>query len=537
MNVELSTLTIENQLGEGGYGVVHKVAGTPVAGDARPMVLKRPKPGLDPVHIPAVLEGMRLAVGFRDGLSASDRQEIDAISVWPVAMVIDRGREVGCLLPLIPPEFFLDIQPTNNIPGAREARGYGHLSRAEDKRKKLGYDHADYNDHALRLHVLAKLAAAIELLHRHGMVFGDLNPKNEVFTFSPARVLLLDCDAVAHVSDTTRAARQGHFPRWAPPEMQQNDKDTRPYLKKLQDFETDVYKLGLAFARFIHGAAGATQRMALPSPPPAVVTPQLATLVARALDPDPTARPNASELRQAAEDAVRTVAAPPVVTHASLDRRVALRGTDVTASWAIQAGSPYEVEISGPGGQRTKVQAGATTAPVRVANAGQVTLHVRTKYDSTTHVIGVVDCYELPPFQVQTGMLPAPQIPELTAFTAPSILREDIHVPMPAWPVLTEHLTDGFEALTGTAPTVEGLGVAVVNAMHASGIHTLGADLVGSFPVPDTLSLGPALIASLQEHFAAAAGVGALPNLQALTYTRVIQQLTERIADLEAGKP
>lgn len=533
MSVELSALTIDKELGQGGFGVVHRVLGTPVYGDGRPMVLKRPKPSIDPVHIPAVLDGMRQAVRFREGLSAQERQEIDEIAVWPVAMVTERGREVGCLLPLIPPEFFMDIPAKGNFAAKQEQRVIGYLAAPTKARNEVGYDNADFHDDALRLHVLSKLARAIELLHRHGMVFGDLNPNNEVFTFAPAGVLLLDCDAVAHVSDDTRGARQGHFPRWKPPEM--NDRAPSP--KLLQDFETDVYKLGLAFARYIEGAAGATQRVALPSPVPQIVTPQLSALLARALDPEPTARPNAGELRQAAEDAVRSVVAPPVITHASLNKLVALRGRDVIASWAVQAGTPYEVEIAGPGGQRTKVPAGTDTLAIRVASAGKVTLHVRTKYASVAHLIGEVDCYELPPFHVQTGMLPAPQIPELAAFTAPSILRRDIEVPLPAWPSSLDELTGGIAALTGTAPMIEGLGVSVVNAIQASGVHALGAELVGSFPIPDTLALSTGLVENLQRHFANAVGAATLPNAQALAYTRIIQQLTARLAELEARVP
>lgn len=345
MSVDLSSLTIGKELGTGGFGVVHRVLGAPVAGDPRPMVLKRPKPGLDRVHIPSVLEGMRLAVHFRQSLSAKERQEIDEISAWPVTMVTERGGEVGCLLPLIPDEFFMDIPASGNVPAKREQRVMAYLAAPTKARNEIGYDNPDFHDDALRLHLLSRLAWAIELLHRHGLVFGDLNPRNEVFTFSPARVRLLDCDAVAHISDATRASRQGHFPRWKPPEM--NDKAASP--KKLQDFATDVYKLALAFVRYIAGAAGATQRVALPSPIPAIVTPELASLLVRALDGEPGARPSARELRQAAEDAVNAVVAAPVIKHAGLNKAVSLRGGDVVASWSIRSGAPYKVESRGLG--------------------------------------------------------------------------------------------------------------------------------------------------------------------------------------------
>lgn len=306
MAIDISVVVIGPQLGEGGFGSVHEVVvvGTPIADDARPMVLKTPKPGLDPVHAAAVLEGMRRAVDFRDGLSASDRRQLDEIAVWPVAMVTEQTREVGCLLPLIPPAFFMDIPAQGSFPAKREPRAMGYLAAPAKARRYVGYDSGDFRDYALRLLVLAKLAGAIEMLHRHEMVFGDLGPNNAVFTFMPPRVLLLDCDTVAHISDTTRTTRQGHFPRWLPPEMSQSDKDARTSPKRLQDFETDVYKLGLAFARYIHGAPGATQRVALPWPAPPIITQSLVVLIGRALDPDPAVRPSARQIRLAAEEAV-----------------------------------------------------------------------------------------------------------------------------------------------------------------------------------------------------------------------------------------
>lgn len=497
------------------------------------MVLKRPKPGLDPVHIPAILEGMRQAVRFRDGLSAQGRQEIDEIAAWPVTMVMEHGQEVGCLLPLIPPAFFMNIPAKGNFPAKQEQRVIGYLAAPTKARNSVGYDSAEFHDDALRLHVLSKLAGAIELLHRHGMVFGDLNPNNEVFSFSPARVLLLDCDAVAHVSDTTRGSRQGHFPRWKPPEM--NDTATSP--KRLQDFDTDVYKLALAFARYIEGAAGATQRVAMPSPPPQILTSQLAALVARALDADPSVRPNAGDLRRAAENAVRAMVAPPIIERASLNKIVTLRGSDVIASWVIQASTPYEVEISTPEGQLTKVQAGTNTFAIRVASAGQIVLHVRTKYASVSHLIGEVDCYELPPFDAQTGALPTPRVPELPAFRPPEILRRHIEIPLPAWPSSLETITDGITALIRTAPSTDNLELSFINAIHASGVHALGANLVGSFPIPNTASSTSNFVEDLQQRFVNAIGAGSLPNAQALAYMRIIEQLTERVADLESQSP
>lgn len=537
MTIELSALAIGELLGDGGFGVVHRVAGHPVSQDPRPMVLKRPKPGLDPVHVPSVLEGMRYAVRFRHGLSERDRQRIDEIAVWPVAMVTDRGREVGCLLPLIPQEFFIDIQPTNNIPGDRKVRGYEYLTAPAQSRQNLGYDDPDYEDELLRLLLLAKLAGAIELLHSHDLVFGDLNPHNEVFTFSPPAALLLDCDAVGHVGDPKRVDRQGHFPRWTPPEMIEQGPAASSGPRKLQNFETDVYKLGLAFVRFIRGEKGATQRLAFPHPLSSGITPELALLVSRALDPDPDLRPSAADLRRAAEAAVSTLMAPPKILRAEMSRRVALRGQDVIVSWAIDSATPFEIEILGPAEQTTKPHPGSSNATVRVLHAGSVSLTVRTRYASVTHDLGEIDCYELPQFNVAPGVLPMPIIPELTPFVASRALTRPRQLPVPSLGAPIHDLSDGLHRLAGTAPSLEGWGFASVDAIGSLSAARIGPEIVGAFPLPDAVSLGRPLLAILERQLEAVNSTSAISEAQTSAYLRTIRELSERVAELEAGRP
>lgn len=48
------------------------------------------------------------------------------------------------------------------------------------------------------------------------------------------------------------------------------------------------------------------------------------------------------------------------------------------------------------------------------------------------------------------------------------------------------------------------------------------------------LSLRADLVQDLQQHLTNAIGAGSMPNAQALAYTQVVRELTERLADLEA---
>ena len=49
------------------------------------------------------------AVAFRDWLGPADRADLDRCTVWPRAVVEDRGTVVGLLMPLIPEDFFFEL--------------------------------------------------------------------------------------------------------------------------------------------------------------------------------------------------------------------------------------------------------------------------------------------------------------------------------------------------------------------------------------------------------------------------------------------
>ena len=68
-----------------------------------------------------------------------------------------------------------------------------------------------------RLILLGKLVYAVGRLHKLGWVFGDISGKNAVWALRPPRVLLLDCDGAAPLSD--QAGSRGSTPTWEPPEF------------------------------------------------------------------------------------------------------------------------------------------------------------------------------------------------------------------------------------------------------------------------------------------------------------------------------
>ncbi|MFN7946463.1 MAG: hypothetical protein U0Z53_14025 [Blastocatellia bacterium] len=72
---------------------------------------------------------------------------------------------------------------------------------------------------AFLIHVAANIARAVAVMHEHGFVIGDVNPKNILVT-RRATIHLLDCDSF-QVAENGRTFRcEGGFAEYTPPELQ-----------------------------------------------------------------------------------------------------------------------------------------------------------------------------------------------------------------------------------------------------------------------------------------------------------------------------
>src|SRR5262245_9614877 len=72
---------------------------------------------------------------------------------------------------------------------------------------------------AFLIYVAANLARAVAAIHDHGLVIGDLNPKNILVT-KKATVYLLDCDSFQVMGNGKTYRCEAGFPEYTPPELQ-----------------------------------------------------------------------------------------------------------------------------------------------------------------------------------------------------------------------------------------------------------------------------------------------------------------------------
>jgi DNA-binding helix-hairpin-helix protein with protein kinase domain len=72
---------------------------------------------------------------------------------------------------------------------------------------------------AFLIYVAANIARAVAAIHEHGLVIGDVNPKNILVT-SKATVYLLDVDSFQVSAEGKTYRCEGGFPEYTPPELQ-----------------------------------------------------------------------------------------------------------------------------------------------------------------------------------------------------------------------------------------------------------------------------------------------------------------------------
>src|SRR5215470_9999801 len=132
-------------------------------------------------------------------LSRLGNERLFNLSAWPVDVLRDTsdGAVVGFIM--------------KKISGAEEVHA---LHSPKSRLQK--FPDASW---AFLIYVAANLARAVAAIHDHGLVVGDLNPKNILVT-KKATVYLLDCDSFQITADGKTYRCEAGFPEYTPPELQ-----------------------------------------------------------------------------------------------------------------------------------------------------------------------------------------------------------------------------------------------------------------------------------------------------------------------------
>ena len=398
LRVKKADLGPLEELSEGGYGKVYRAPHYRLPGDPATAVAYKEFT----VDVAVQATSAEKAVSFRDPwLSPAERADLDRCTVWPRALVEERGAVVGLLMPLIPDEFFIVTTDPATGGAGRKLRDLQWLIATPAVLKLNGVPDFDQTE---RLALLAQLVYDIGRLHKHGWVYGDISLKNAAFAVSPPRMILLDCDGAADVTDVRR--RQGHSLGWEPPECAQ---------LHYQDQVTDVYKLGLAILRCLNREKGAATTRD-PRRVAGKLDPAGAALVGRAVGRDRAGRPTAKELYAYLSSEVRRRVQPPEVITARLATPMRVRGMDVRIEWEVKNVTEVTVRVGASAPQTVPDSGRPQVHIVRSPQqSGPVTIEAANRFGAVRVDLGELILYEVPPFDPKSLIGALPRLPPLPA--------------------------------------------------------------------------------------------------------------------------
>jgi len=406
LTTQLQYLTRLDLIAAGAYGQVFRVRGYSLRGEFRnvPLAYKQYKDlGGSGIGVVA-----RTVMELREDLRKRNPRacgELDRFFAWPVDLVRhdQTGAVCGFLMPLAGKEF------EGPAGSALEGRilTMDYLLYDNARRNALGLPDVPLTERLLLMH---ELAAALDLLHKEGWVFGDLSFKNVAFALNPPRIKVMDCDGVTVLGTLGQSAKVTAF--WDPPEWANGPHE--------QNLKTDVFKLGLAIVRCLKPGLGATNTRD-PGRLVNILDAEGVDLVTQALEDDPGKRPPARKLFEYLKKVTDRHRVPPAIGSVELLTPLvlqSLQGQEGQVSWQIDGATEISVLLD------DQQPPAATVGPVShpagcvfpVSRSAKVTVLAGNAYGTDQRVAGHVTLVEIPPFSVDTSQMPRPEFPALAAF-------------------------------------------------------------------------------------------------------------------------
>lgn len=169
MPIDRANLTVHRELGSGGFGTVYEV-------DTPNSLFSEPTCAFKEFKTPghAEIQNLRVLIAHRASMPQEDREVLDRFTTWP-REVVTKGRDVvGFLMRMVPQDFMeasiSQIERTTSV-----MRSIDWLANPVHARKSGASLVVEAGDVRTRLRYCAWLARAFHLLHRNGMVYGDLS--------------------------------------------------------------------------------------------------------------------------------------------------------------------------------------------------------------------------------------------------------------------------------------------------------------------------------------------------------------------------
>jgi hypothetical protein len=187
--VDLATLRNLEFIAEGGQARIFAVGSAPTGlGHVDALVFKQytaaARTMLDPVALCTMLR-------LPSTLAPEGRRFLSEATAWPLALVLDGDTVCGFLARRAPRGFHIAMAIRAHGAVLRPA-GVEFLLNASGYLRRIGLDVSDQD----RMRVLAGVARGLMMLHRLGVVVGDMSPRNVLYD-GHGGAFFLDCDSMS----------------------------------------------------------------------------------------------------------------------------------------------------------------------------------------------------------------------------------------------------------------------------------------------------------------------------------------------------
>ena len=384
-------------IASGGFGEVFRT-GFRLPGYRGALAYKELKSSLSQDKYSRAVEAMRQAVQLRDSMSDGDRSDLDEVTVWPLALVEEGGVVRGCLMPLIRPEFFAELHPPATGKKVSMNRDLTWLVARPSTLQRAGFPQEEVDELSgllVRMRIMVWLVYSVALMHKYGVVYGDMSLKNAVFCLGEyPRSVLMDCDGVARLDDASR--RQANSPFFLAPECEEPGRN--PFARgraHFQDTRTDVYKLGLCVVRCLSRGRGAMQRKSADHLA-GQLSPECLDVIKASLSQDPDQRPTAKQLYQALNDFI-----VPVIREFRVLDSVVPRGGGTMLVWNVS--NATKAFIHGLNGSVVPVDPLQGQHPVQVHDPTVFTLEICRGSQTVQQDSDLVRVFDVPKFDIESS--------------------------------------------------------------------------------------------------------------------------------------
>jgi serine/threonine protein kinase len=306
--LDIAALGRPQPLGHGGTAVVYLVPDLRLPEfPGERFVYKKYNDKTKQVAGPALGRGLTNFVQFRGRLPANQQRAWDARIIWPIAVVKDGNDAAdGIIMRLIPDRFFHDFKKREGGVN-RKPREIETLFGDNETARRKGLPDVKL---ITRLQLVRAIAAAYSMMHKEGVVLGDISGRNIIYDPDPRQpaIMVVDVDSARIRGNRSTFGVQPHTPNWQPPEaMAASDALHRAQRAKppappdvqdrlhntwaIQSVKTDVYKFGLMTVRILdYGRGRAVNRD--PAQARKILSYRLGPEAAKLLDASMSAQPN-----------------------------------------------------------------------------------------------------------------------------------------------------------------------------------------------------------------------------------------------------